>query len=79
MPILFFDSKGIILQQWLTRKAVGNGVYYANTLKTYLRKASWKKKAIVLDRTVASVSRQCTATYCIYDGERHQQTSVNHL
>jgi hypothetical protein len=79
MPILFFDWKGIILRHWLLQKAAGNGIYYANTLKTHLRNAIWKNQTRILDRTVVSVSRQCTATYCTYDGERHQQTSVEHL
>jgi uncharacterized membrane protein len=39
-----------------------NGIYYANTLKTYLWNAIQKKKT-VLDRTVVSASRQSMATY----------------
>jgi hypothetical protein len=33
MLIPSFDSKGIILQQWLWQKQTANGVYYANKLK----------------------------------------------
>jgi hypothetical protein len=36
----------------------------------------WKKKTTVLDRTEASVSRQCTAIYCTYD-ERHGRPQRN--
>jgi hypothetical protein len=44
MLILFFASKGIIIQPQLPQKQSVNSAYYANTLKTHFRNASWKKK-----------------------------------
>jgi hypothetical protein len=45
---IVFVSKGIILQYLLPQKKTLNGVYYANTLKTDLKNAVWKKRPKLL-------------------------------
>jgi hypothetical protein len=42
--IVFFYTKGIILQHWPPWKQTLNGTYYANTLKNHLREGNRKKK-----------------------------------
>jgi hypothetical protein len=45
-------------------KQIVKGAYCANTLTTNLWNIIWKKMEAVVDESVVSASRQCTATFC---------------